>query len=272
VILNDAGEIGPIFTLSSDARAEIAPVAIWDGTRFVVFWSVMQSGVSMTQYSEITAQGASLGVKTLPNVPAVANATSNNGSIAIVWSVIGPFTSTTNIGVLSGDAVAPVLVSTHFGTEVLGRTERDESIAWIGNQFFVSWVSARLGTRTGVLGTRVTAAGVPLDYAPSTGTPAGKVVYYEYSQATSTNLRSFAAGSKYVLAWRAGNREFAANVDLDGNFNEPATIMSVKDEVLQSSDVARLPDGRFAIAYELGRSHRVELQITGSGSKRRAVQ
>ena len=121
-LLDESGRHSPTYTLSSEARVDVAPVVTWDGTRYLVFWSATDDGGQSARFTEVTAQGVSFGVKTLANVPYVASAISSNGSTTIVWSTIEILNVSPGVRLITGQP-------RHVGQRSrLGPHDRDEAL------------------------------------------------------------------------------------------------------------------------------------------------
>jgi hypothetical protein len=167
--LFEPGSISPVAeTILAPTFDVESPIhAVWDGSRYLVFWT----GGAIGHAAVIDANGALVAKVDLPAIVSYDDVASNGDTIA----VIRLFETSTHSGnaevvlldrdfaVLRRTLVGSIRRSTGSGITFL----RLGTIARFGNGYYAVWLQERTSRYRDVVGTRITADGTALDVVPS---------------------------------------------------------------------------------------------------------
>lgn len=258
---------------------DIAPVALWSGSRYVVFWQTLEG----TDMALVSATGLVESTRSIAGIGRVVSAAI--GSVPVLLWMERPLDSRFQAAFLGSDwnasdlgVVATVPVSTGGGSTFL----MNPQIVWNGSSFYVTWSASRAGRYAHIEGTRLSVDGRPLDtyltceYGPlgtcgSNTHMAGSLIYSGCCEIRTDAL--LAVGPHFVKSWvgpslRASHEYQASRIDGNGL---PSAAFSLERPRFPPTNgtLIALPHGELAIVRIVNNA--IQVQRIG-GTRRRVVR
>lgn len=257
-----------------------APIVVWDGARYVVFW--IDGGI--THGASIDPSGAVLSRFELPELPSISGAASNGNSIALI-RIFESDTHAGNVEVLLLDTdfhitrrtlVGSIIRSTGSGHTFL----QFARITEFGTGYYAAWQHERSSRYRDLLGTRITSDGTALDVVPSTremNSLMGTVLAAIDSDSNTIYELELVVYRARVLAImkRTWGREVTATaVDANGTTEGPYHVGG-KFNMPENAETIVLRNGTLALSwFELNRIATIHpfRALSSAAARRRAVR
>jgi hypothetical protein len=210
--------------VSASAGPQDIPSVAWNGTRYLVVWQDIRTGIDDAFASRVTAAGVvqdPAGIKvssptgTAERFPTVA---SNGSGFLVAWGDERTPATAPDLWAARVSDAGAVLDPTGFAVSVASGFQTASSLAYDGTNYLATWADGRSGNQD-IYGTRISSAGAVLD-----GVTTGKPI------STAPGDQSFpevAFNGSYLVAWidrRNGSIDqiYGARVATDGTVQDPS--------------------------------------------------